>query len=235
MINYSNPFLLSLRRVGQKLGILRPVVRLFRKVLGLSYENNFDKQMMMSISENDVVWDVGANIGYFTQKFAEKVGENGRIIAFEPAQSSYLTLVENCSKYKNVHCNNLALSNKSGSFYFKESSIDNDPTNCLVDEGTLNAEKVDVASGDELVINNKIPTPNVIKIDVEGYELEVIEGIKKMLLNPILKKIFIEIHFFELNKRGLKTAATDIVKTITDSGFIVTWTDPSHFIATRVN
>jgi predicted HAD superfamily phosphohydrolase YqeG len=54
---------------------------------------------------------------------------------------------------------------------------------------------------------------------------------KEILKNHVLKKIFMEVHFFELNKRGLKTAATDIVNTIVDSGFSVKWTDPSHFIA----
>lgn len=233
MINYSHPALMSLRRFGQNLGLLRPVVRLFRKVFDLSYENAFDQQMMKDVSADDIVWDIGANVGYFTQKFAEKVGVNGQVFAFEPAQSSYLTLVENCSKYGNVVCKNLALSNKSGFLSFKDSGVDNDPTNCLIDDESPDAIKVDVASGDELIMNHNISAPNLIKIDVEGYELEVIEGMRETLKNPRLKKIFIEIHFYELNKRGLKTAATDIVKTITDSGFSVKWTDPSHFIATR--
>jgi FkbM family methyltransferase len=233
MINYSNPIFMSLRKVGQNLGVLRPMVRIFRKVFNISYESSFDQQMIMGISQNAVVWDVGANIGYFTQKFAEKVGVNGQVFAFEPAQSSYLSLVDNCSGYKNVFCKNFALSNKSGSLSFRDSGIENDPTNGLVDHDSPNVIKVTVVSGDELVKTESVPIPNIVKIDVEGYEFEVIEGMREILKNSLLKKIFMEVHFLELNKRGLETAATDIVKAIVESGFSVKWTDPSHFIASR--
>ena len=74
MINYSHPFFISLLSFGQKLGILRPCVRFVRMLFNFPYENRFDKEMMALISQNDIVWDVGANVGFFTKKFAEKVG-----------------------------------------------------------------------------------------------------------------------------------------------------------------
>lgn len=234
MINYAHPVLISLRIVGQKLGVLRPAVRMVRRFLKLSYENNFDKEMMRLISQNDVVWDVGANVGYFTKKFSDKVGQNGLVYAFEPAVSTHATLASNCSAYENITCKNIGLSNQSGNLSFRDSGIENDPTNGLVDDGTPGAVVVVVVTGDELVINKSIPVPNVIKIDVEGFEVDVIQGMRDVLRNPTLKKIFVEVHFLEMSKRGLKNGSTEMIQIISQSGFSVKWTDPSHFIATRI-
>ena len=123
MIDYSSPIFIKLRIFGQKLGILRPAVRLVRRLFNLSYEDGFDKQMMNLISANEVVWDIGANVGYFTTKFSEKIGSVGKVIVFEPTPSTYNTLVSNCSLLNNVTCHNMALSNKSGKFHFRDSGI----------------------------------------------------------------------------------------------------------------
>lgn len=233
MLNYSHPALVSLRGMGQKLGVLRPAVRMVRRFFKLSYENNFDNKMMSLISPNDIVWDVGANVGYFTTKFSEKVGRNGLVYAFEPAVNTHATLKNNCSEYKNVICKNLGLSNKSGNLSFRDSGIENDPTNGLVEDGTPGAVVVAITTGDELVACKSVPVPNVIKIDVEGFEVEVIRGMREVLKNAALKKIFVEVHFFEMNKRGLKSGSTEMVQIISESGFTLKWTDPSHFIAVR--
>ncbi len=233
MIDYSNPIFMKLRRIGQQLGILRPAVRLVRKLFNLSYEDGFDKQMMNLISANEVVSDIGANVGYFTTKFSEKVGNIGRVIAFEPTPNTYNTLVTNCSLFENITCHNMALSNKSGEFHFRDSGIENDPTNGLTDSDTFGAIEVTVVTGDEIVASQIIPIPTSVKIDVEGFEIDVIQGMRNVLKNPLLKKLFIEVHFLEMNNRGITNGATEIVKIVSDSGFTVKWTDPSHFIALR--
>ena len=233
MINYSHPVFISLRSVGQRFGVLRPAVRMVRRFFNLSYENSFDKEMMNLISPNDIVWDVGANVGYFTKKFSEKVGKNGLVYAFEPSANTHATLVNNCAAFANVICKNMGLSDKSGNFSFRDSGIENDPTNGLVEDGTLGAVVVMVATGDELVKSKSVPVPNVIKIDVEGFEVEVIQGMREVLKNPVLKKLFVEVHFLEMSKRGLKNGSTEMVKIISESKFSVKWTDPSHFIAAR--
>ena len=209
------------------------MVRVYRRILNVSYESDFDQQMMEQLSQSDVVWDIGANVGHFTTKFAEKVGRTGRVFAFEPAVSSYSTLVRNCASLANVSCLNLALSDRTGSLNFRDSGLENDPTNGLVDDDFPGAIKVPVASGDTLIQDKSIPPPNVIKIDVEGYEYDVIGGLRNCLRASTTKKVFVEVHFLEMNKRGLKDGAVEIVKQLTDSGFSVRWTDPSHFIASR--
>ncbi|MBC7404558.1 MAG: FkbM family methyltransferase [Cytophaga sp.] len=233
MINYSHPVFVLVRSLGQKLGILRPAVRVVRWLFSAPYENKFDSEMLSLISSGDVVWDVGANVGFFTTKFADKVGVTGIVYAFEPSVRTYATLESNCSKYLNVICKNLGLSERSGSLSFRETGVENDPTNGLVDEGTPGSVRVLVASGDELVKDKSFSVPNAIKIDVEGFEVEVIKGMREVINNIALKKIFVEVHFLEMSKRGLKNGSTEIVQIIQESGFTLKWTDPSHFIAVR--
>lgn len=233
MINYSHPFFILLRSYGQKLGILRPCVRFVRRIFNLSYENGFDKEMMALISQNDIVWDVGANVGFFTKKFSEKVGQGGVVFAFEPSHKTFSTLKKNCENLKNVTCLNLGLSNKSGKLNFRDSGIDNDPTNGLVESAGLNTVVVEVTKGDDLIQQGTVTVPSAVKIDVEGFELDVVQGMHHIINNPALKKIFVEVHFLEMAKRGLKNGSTEMVKLISDSGFIIKWTDPSHFIALR--
>ena len=233
MIDYSHPVLIRLREFGQKLGVLRPAVRLVRRIFNLSYEEGFDKEMMNLIDLNDIVWDVGANVGYFTKRFSEKVGKNGLVFAFEPTPNTHCALVSNCSILANVTCKNMALSNQSGKYGFRDSGIENDPTNGLVEDGTPGAIEVLVSTGDDLVASKAVPVPTVIKIDVEGFEIDVIQGMRQVLMNSALKKLFIEVHFLEMSKRGVKNGSTEMVKIICDSGFVVKWTDPSHFIAMR--
>ncbi len=182
MINYSNPIFIKLRIIGQNLGILRPTVRIFRRLFNLSYEDGFDRQMMDLISENEIIWDIGANVGYFTTKFSDKVGNNGKVIAFEPTPRTFNTLVSNCSLFENVICHNMALSNKSGKFHFRDSGIENDPTNGLTDSSTLGAIEVTVTTGNDIVTNQIAPLPTSIKIDVEGFEIDVIQGMSEIWL-----------------------------------------------------
>jgi hypothetical protein len=78
-----------------------------------------------------------------------------------------------------------------------------------------------------------LPTPNVIKIDVEGYELEVIEGLPRVLSSKELRSVFVEVHFSLLHNRKLDRAPAAILQTLRRHGFQVHWVDPSHIGARR--
>src|SRR5581483_623925 len=75
--------------------------------------------------------------------------------------------------------------------------------------------KVKVRRGDQF------PCPTKAKIDVEGYELEVLRGMAGHLENPTLKSLFIEVHFATLEDRGLKGAPAEIVGMLDRAGFKV--------------
>jgi hypothetical protein len=79
-----------------------------------------------------------------------------------------------------------------------------------------------------------LPHPDVVKIDVEGYELEVVEGLSKALSSGQVRSVFIEVHFALLHGRKLDKAPAAILQRLRQHGFSVRWVDPSHIGARRI-
>ena len=232
-MDYSHPLLIALRRAGQKLKILRPVVRLWRRITGSAYEQAFDQCVMSSITPGAVVWDVGANIGFFTEKFSQAVGPSGRVIAFDPSPSCVAALRERFGSRDNVTIEPVGLSDQEGIADFSVSEHA-DPTGGLgVRPDHKEVVKVNITSGDAYAKSNPHIMPDFMKIDVEGYELEVINGMREVLASSDLKGVFIEVHFLELAKRGQTETPTRIVNLLRSSGYSVRWIDPSHLAAER--
>lgn len=236
MIDYSDKRLIALRQFGQRLRILRPIVKAFRWITRKGYEDAFDRTLLAEIRSNDVVWDVGANVGHYTRKFAEKVGPGGHVLAFEPAPSTLKILQSAVSQYPHVSVIAAALSNKSGHAGFMQ-DVDSNATSSLNlsaaaggSSGTSSIVEVEIECGDEF---SKEKCPNVIKLDVEGFEIEAIDGLRNTLKNHALRALFVEVHFLEISKRGLRNGVSLLTKSIQETGMSIHWIDPSHFVARR--
>lgn len=160
------------------------------------YEPYLTKLMLDNINSSDTVVDVGANIGYYTVLFGSKAK---KVYAFEPEKVNFEILKKNIkiNKLKNVKIFNLALgSRKEKKKIFK--SKENYGDNRLGDRGDL----VMVKRLDD-VIEEKI---GLIKIDVQGWEPEVIGGARKLI-----KKYHPKI-FFEYSPKMYREAELDYQK-----------------------
>jgi len=93
--------------------------------------------------------------------------------------------------------------------------------------------EVPMRRGDSLLLRGTIPTPNVIKIDTEGAELDVLNGLKVALSAPELRCLCIEVHFGILTDRGVVNAPKQIETLLVAGGFSLRWTDLSHIVAVR--
>ena len=164
--------------------------------------------MLKFIMKDDVVFDIGANIGAFTVPFAKKVGDFGEIYSFEPQKLIYEILNENVNKnkLKNVKVFNIGVGKKEEelelndidyskvgnfggvSFKYESSSFTKNIKN--------KKYKVKVKNLDQLT---EIKKCNFIKMDVELMELEILTGGKNFLkkFRPIL---WIENHDLYPNK-----------------------------------
>ncbi len=233
MIDYSNPLLLFLRTLGQRCGIfakLQPLLTLIRRLRRQEYENEIRSALINHIHPGQVVWDVGANEGFYVDVMLELIGRAGIIVAFEPSPESYHVLEQKFSGCPNVRLENVALSDQDGAEWFFQSSVT--VTNSLVySKHATNKIEVSVKRGDTFAMRY---FPNVMKIDVEGYEYEVLKGMPQILGSPRLKCIVVEVHFSILRKRGFGDAPKSIVRMLTEAGLTVRWTDPSHLLASRV-
>lgn len=234
-MDYSSPLLVTLRRIGQKLHVLRPILRLWRKINGSAYEEAFDKYVVSKISNGSVVWDVGANVGFFTEKFSLAAGRSGIVIAFDPSPGCIDVLRNKFSGNESIIVEPVGLSDASDTVDFSISNS-TDPTGGIgVRSQHDDIVKVEITTGDKYVEIYKSRKPDYIKIDVEGYELDVINGMRRLLADKKVKGVFIEVHFLELAKRNLTKAPKEIVNTMENYGFTIRWIDPSHLAAERLN
>jgi len=166
----------------------------------------YDSKILMSMAkESDVIFDIGANIGIYTVKFIlQSISMNDNNIfvhSFEPVPDTCAQLEENL-KNNNANChskvNNIALGSEQSSttMYFPEfsGSAAASMKKTHPDENNRSID-VTVDTLDNYCLDNNIRKVDLIKIDVEGGELSVLEGgynflkkYKPMIFIEILRK-----------------------------------------------
>lgn len=78
-----------------------------------------------------------------------------------------------------------------------------------------------------------VPIPQIVKIDVEGHELDVLSGMGDMLRQKGRMAVSIEVHFDQLDRRGMPDGARRIEDVAARSGFGLRWINSSHLVMTR--
>ncbi len=159
----------------------------------------YESEVLDSLNEhatNDAVfWDIGANIGFHSLSFKKKFN-NCTVIAFEPDYRNFDIL--NHHKKINqleVKLMNFALSDKAeiSELFIMEG---NNGMSTLDPWHEFNWNKhphsIACFSGDELINKQILPAPDLIKLDVEGHELKVLEGLKITLASKKINHIIIE-------------------------------------------
>jgi FkbM family methyltransferase len=230
-VNYANPLLIQLRALAQQLHILRPVLGIYRRIFSEAYEQKFRDLLLTNIREGDLVWDVGANVGLYTRLFVDRVGRDGKVIAFEPSPRAFAQLQSSFATEPSVILQEIALSDFDGEADFFVAEKGSTVTDSLVvRSGNSTSIRSSVKRGDSMC---SLHAPTIIKIDVEGAELEVLRGMTEMLRHPGLRGVFVEVHFLALTRRGMRTAPVEIQKILQQAGFDVIWTDASHIAGLR--
>lgn len=224
----TSSLLISLRKIWRA----TKLKKLFAYSRG--YEDRFSRNLFDLIKVSDTVWDVGANHGLFAIQFSNLVGNSGKIICFEPDEQSFSNLVLNTSTFAQIQCNQIALGSQSETRKFMfGTDILRAESKILAKDSKTYDSMVSIRSGDELVASGQVPAPNVIKIDVEGFELEVVKGLRHLLVSHELRLIGMEIHFGQLAKQNSPSAPREILDILLASGFAIKFLDPSHVIAKK--
>lgn len=187
------------------------------------YEDRFADVLLASVKPDDCVWDVGANVGYYTERLSKLARH---VVAFEPVPESCGQI--DSKRLKNVECLPIALGDtvcEMPMFIDHQfSSLARPPF------AGARPQAVRVARGDDLT---SLPRPTVVKVDVEGYEVEVIRGMHEVLNH--VRALFLEVHFQILEDRGMRLAPATLVRDLKRLGFSkITWPDASHIAAFRV-
>jgi FkbM family methyltransferase len=176
-----------------------------------------------------IVIDAGAYVGIYSLWASKHVGEEGLVIAFEPNPLAYQWLIRNItlSKSKNIIALPYALGDKKtwailniakeniGASSLIPSHLANNP---LARYTIINQVKVPVLTLDFIfdksksLLNKDLDKVDLVKIDVEGYEMNVLRGLEKSLRKGLVERLIIEVH-----KDQIKTS--DLVSYLQNHGY----------------
>jgi FkbM family methyltransferase len=146
---------------------------------GSEVEMPVQQALAEALRDGDVFFDIGANVGFFTLVAARCVGPEGRLHAFEPRASNVAALRSNLQRngLHDVRVWPVAVGAQDGTVTLL---CDDHPGGATVEPSAAysvtSEETVDMVTVDHLVETGQIEPPSVVKIDVEGAELAVLQG-----------------------------------------------------------
>ena len=174
--------------------------------------NNYEPETVACLQQQtkkgDYAFDVGANLGYMSQILSRSVGESGKVFSFEPDPINFTKLQRHIemNNSKNITPFQLALSKETGTLTLYHSIIDNSSSHSTVfyDRTVSDSDIISVPAQtfDSFVKEHSIPKVDIIKIDVDGGEFNVVQGMKESFLEfkPI---VVLELWSEMLNISGL--------------------------------
>ncbi|MBD1804149.1 FkbM family methyltransferase [Microcoleus sp. FACHB-SPT15] len=159
------------------------------------------------IDPGETVIDVGVNIGYMATIMAKRVGETGHVWCFEPNPEVYQELSENIKNWQttlgwnHIYAHKIALSNHSGEAVLSVPMRNREEASLISPQDVAPAQASDDIFKTYTVslekLDNVLKTRNhigLIKIDVEGHELEVLQGAINLITAQQIRDIIFEDH-----------------------------------------
>lgn len=156
-----------------------------------SYEWEDCESLFEFVENNQTIFDIGANIGWYSLNFANGKEKN-IVYSFEPIPATFQNLEKNISRnpFKNIKSNNIALSNSIGEleFFFNPDELGASSSKNIKEMESIQRVVCKMTTLDQFVEDNNIAALDLIKCDVEGAELLVFQGAVKSIekFKPII-------------------------------------------------
>jgi FkbM family methyltransferase len=178
-----------------------------------------DMRRLTGAIARPVVFDVGANVGQTVERIRNYF-DHPVIHAFEPSPATFAALRRATEGIPDLTLNNMALGRRAGTADFVENS---DPALSSLLEfgpdswGSVTGKiPVTVATLDQYCVAQRLERIDVLKLDTQGFEIEVLHGGETMLREGRIGAVFMEITFIEMYK-GLP-GLDEIYRFMTDHG-----------------
>jgi len=171
------------------------------------------QELLGMMNKGDTIIDIGANVGDVSLHAAKIIGDKGSVHSFEPDPINFQRLSKNWKNnhFSNIVLNNLGIGNEKGSFNLAIVREGNQGMNRIVasDASDINSNRIDVITLDSYVRENDLKKVDLIKIDVEGFEMNVLKGSKEVI-NAFRPSFFIELDDSNLREQG--SSAKELVE-----------------------
>lgn len=178
------------------------------------YEIRESRLARRLLRAGDIFIDIGANLGWFSILAAKQVGKHGKVIAFEPSANIYNQLHRSIeiNHLSNIRLEQIALSDEVGSTTLFGATHENAGLASII----ISKDSLQSSAGEQVLvtkfdnywkkeINSKV---RLIKIDVEGAESKVLEGMEQVLQGRMCDYLMVEINDSRLRSIGISAMHT---------------------------
>lgn len=194
-------------RLGNKLykvafPIYRPLYSAFK-----AYSDRAERQLLRDhLGPGSVVVDAGANIGIYSQFLGACIGPEGAVHSFEPSPENFAHLRRALADYPNVRINQLALSDKTGQSVLYVSDHLNVDHRAYATAGEKR-KTIPIRSTTLDDYFEPGARVDLIKMDIQGYELHALRGAERVLGDNPKVKLLLEFWPYGLRQAGGSAAA----------------------------
>jgi FkbM family methyltransferase len=195
------------------------------KQLRLEHIDSLELLELLSRNSVSTIFDIGSNQGTWTQ-LAKTIFPNAAIYAFEPLAELRSTYEQNTRTLSNIHYNQIALGPARGTLEMQVNKVRD--TSSLLEATDLGKrqwnlekdlpERVEVWPLDQWLAEKNIPQPDVIKLDIQGYEVEALKGASECLTRGT--QVLLEVSFKEFYKG--QCLFSDVVSHLASYGYEAT-------------
>jgi FkbM family methyltransferase len=190
------------------------------------YESNTLASLRNYLRPGMVCMDIGANAGFYTLLMARRVGQGGRVYAFEPTATTFCWLGQNIAlnKLENVVAENVAVTDQAGTVEFRVGPPELTVYNSISEvshpgakAGRFERVFVPTISIDDYCARKKIDRVDCVKIDVEGAEFQVLKGMRRTLESN--RDIVLLVEFGQTTAAACGTTIESMAEWLTGMGF----------------
>lgn len=205
---------------GHKFATIPNDVGISEELLMFQIHEPLSTKLLTQLLKNGMIClDIGSNIGYYVCLESNAIGNNGKVISIEPSPINFKYLKKNIElqNISNIEIHNFACGNENGEIEFLVSDRSNwsrVATDKFVDvppDTILQKIKIPMRTVDSFIEEKSLPKLDFIRMDVEGYEVNIVEGMQQTLkkFKPMLQ---MEIHLFLIGIPKTKTLLQTIQK-----------------------
>lgn len=200
--------------------------------------------LQKEITEGMVCIDVSGNIGYYAILESKLVGKDGYVIVFEPLQRTYAHLLSNIEQnnISNIKAYNIAAGSSNGHANFfvtdcsnlcrvvndvklgkKKFSSYRDRVDIMKLPKVIDIIRVPLVTLDDFIDKNQLRRVDLVRMDVEGYEYEIYQGMTRTV-SKFRPKILVEIHYFDMGT----DKTINLLGKMYEDGYEVKWCIMRH-------